>query len=67
MVFKEKFKDKFEAFGGNLVLWGFDTERDLKLAKEALERLCRIMAGESLYDINRFLEKYRREDAKYDK
>lgn len=67
MTNKEKFKEKFEAFGGNLVLWDFDTERDCKLAKEALERLCRIMAGESLYAINKFLEKYRREVAKHDK
>lgn len=60
------FKDKYENIKGNIVLWGFDTERDLKLAMKALDRLCIGMAGESLYDINLFLEKYRREVAKHD-
>ena len=56
----EKFKEKFEAIKGNLVLSGFYTEHDLQLAIKALDRLCYGMAGESLYDINLFLEKYRR-------
>ena len=60
----EKFKEKFEAIKGNLVLSGFDTEHDLQLAIKALDRLCYGMAGESLFDINLFLEKYRREAAK---
>ena len=60
----EKFKEKFEVIKGNLVLSGFDTEHDLQLAIKALERLCYGMAGESLYDINLFLEKYRRQAAK---
>ena len=60
----EKFKEKFEAIKGNLVLSGFDTQHDLQLAMKALERLCYGLAGESLYDINLFLEKYRREAAK---
>ena len=60
----EKFKEKFETIKGNLVLSGFDTEHDLQLAIKALERLCYGMASESLYDINVFLEKYRREAAK---
>ena len=60
----EKFKEKFEAIKGNLVLSGFDSEHDLQLAIKALERLCYGMAGESLFDINKFLEKYRREAAK---
>lgn len=60
----EKFKAKFEAIKGNLVLSGFDNEHDLQLAMKALERLCYGMASESLFDINLFLEKYRREVAK---
>lgn len=60
----EKFKEKFEAIKGNLVLSGFDTEHDSQLAIKALDRLCYGLAGESLYDINLFLEKYRREAAK---
>lgn len=59
-----KFKQKFEAIKGNLVLSGFDTQHDLQLAIKALDRLCYGLAGESLYDINLFLEKYRREAAK---
>lgn len=66
MANKEKFKAKFENIKGNLVLWGFDTERDLNMAIKALDRLCIAMACESLYDINLFLEKYRREEAKHD-
>ena len=60
----EKFKEKFEVIKGNLVLSGFDTEHDLQLAMKALDRLCYGLASESLYDINLFLEKYRREAAK---
>lgn len=60
----EKFKEKFEAIKGNLVLSGFDNEHDLQLAMKALDRLCYGLASESLYDINLFLEKYRREAAK---
>ena len=60
----EKFKQKFEVIKGNLVLSGFYTENDLQLAIKALERLCYGLAGESLFEINLFLEKYRREAAK---
>ena len=60
----EKFKAKFEAIKGNLVLSGFDTQHDLQLAIKALDRLCYGMASESLFDINLFLEKYRRRAAK---
>ena len=60
----EKFKEKFEAIKGSLVLSGFDTQHDLQLAMKALDRLLYGLASESLYDINVFLEKYRREVAK---
>lgn len=42
----EKFKAKFEAIKGNLVLSGFDTQHDLQLAIKALDRLCYGLAGE---------------------
>ena len=57
------YKELFPNFDGNMVLSGFDTPRDAKLAKRALERLCGIMAGQSLSSINEFLEPYRRKAA----
>lgn len=54
----------FGGFKGNLVLRGFDTENDLRISMDALDRLCVIIAGESLYNINLFLEKYRRISSK---
>lgn len=65
--FKGIFNLNFGAFKGGLVLSNFDTEHDLNLAIKGLERLCMFMAGESLYDINRFLEKYRQKAAKGEK
>ena len=51
-------------FGGNLVLSGYDTERDLKRAKEDIERMLMIVASESVYNIMKFLAPYRAKMAK---
>ena len=46
-------------FGGNLVLTGYDTERDLNKAKQDIERMLMIVASESVYNIMKFLAPYR--------
>ena len=51
-------------FGGNLVLTGYDTERDLKKAKADIERMLMIVASESVYNIMKFLAPYRAKMAK---
>lgn len=51
-------------FGGNLVLTGYDTERDLNRAKKDIERMLMIVASESIYNIMKFLAPYRAEMAK---
>lgn len=51
-------------FGGNLVLTGYDTERDLNKAKQDIERMLMIVASESVYEIMKFLAPYRAEMAK---
>lgn len=51
-------------FGGNLVLTGYDTERDLNMAKKDIERMLMIVASESVYNIMKFLAPYRAEMAK---
>lgn len=51
-------------FGGNLVLMGYDTERDLNKAKQDIERMLMIVASESVYNIMKFLAPYRAEMAK---
>ena len=51
-------------FGGNLVLSGYDTEKDLKKAKKDIERMLMILSSESVYEIMKFLAPYRAEMAK---
>lgn len=51
-------------FGGNLVLSGYDTERDLNKAKKDIERMLMILSSESVYNIIKFLAPYRAEMAK---
>ena len=51
-------------FGGNLVLSGYDTERDLNKAKKDIERMLMILSSESVYNIMKFLAPYRAEMAK---
>lgn len=51
-------------FGGSLVLSGYDTERDLKMAKADIERMLMIVASESVYNIMKFLAPYRAKMAK---
>lgn len=51
-------------FGGNLVLTGYDTERDLIKAKKDVERMLIIIASEGLYEVVRFLAPYRAKAAK---
>lgn len=58
-----KFDGVFKHFDGNLVLHGFDTEHDLKLAQQALERMLRVLAEMSFYNVNKELEPYRRKCA----
>ena len=58
------YKKVFKAHDHNLVLSGFDTEHDLRLAEKALERLLSVMAEGSIYAINKVLEPYRRKAAK---
>ncbi len=59
-----RLKDGIPNFGGNLVLTGYDTERDLKKAKEDIERMLMIVASESVYNIMKFLAPYRAKMAK---
>ena len=59
-----RLKDGIPNFGGNLVLTGYDTERDLKKAKADIERMLMIVASESVYNIMKFLAPYRAEMAK---
>lgn len=54
-----RLKDGIPNFGGNLVLSGYDTERDLKKAKADIERMLMILASESVYNIIKFLAPYR--------
>lgn len=61
---KNRFDDVFNHIDGNLVLRGFDTERDLELCKKALERMLTCMAEMSFYKVNKELEPYRRKCAK---
>lgn len=51
-------------FCGNLVLSGYDTERDLNKAKKDIERMLMILSSESVYNIIKFLAPYRAEMAK---
>ncbi len=51
-------------FGGALVLSGYDTEHDLKKAKKDIERMLMIVAGESVFEIMKFLAPYRAKMAK---
>lgn len=51
-------------YGGNLVLSGYDTERDLEKAKADIERMLMIVASESVYNIMKFLAPYRAKMAK---
>ena len=51
-------------FRGNLVLTGYDSERDLKKAKTDIERMLMILASESLYNIMKFLAPYRAKASK---
>lgn len=53
-----------KSFGGNLVLIGYDTERDLNKAKNDIERMLMIIASESVYNIMKFLAPYREEIAR---
>lgn len=49
---------------GNLVLSGYDTEKDLKKAGEDIKRALRILADMSLYNIIKELAPYRLEAAR---
>lgn len=60
----KQFISVFKHFDGNLVLHGFDTEHDLKLAEKALERMLAVLATMSMYTVNKGLEPYRRKCAK---
>ena len=51
-------------FGGNLVLWGYDTERDMNKAKKDIERMLMNLSSENVYNIIKFLAPYRAEMAK---
>lgn len=59
-----RLKDGIPNFGGNLVLTGYDTERDLKRAKADIERMLMIVASESVYNIMKFLAPYREKSAR---
>lgn len=59
-----RLKDGIPNFGGNLVLTGYDTERDLKKAEADIERMLMIVASESVYNIMKFLAPYRAKMAK---
>lgn len=53
-------------FGGNLVLRGYDTERDLNKAKKDIERMLTVLSERSVYDIIKFLAPYRAKACKHD-
>ena len=46
-------------FNGNLVLWGYDTKRDLNKAKKDIERMLMILSSRSVDKIIEFLAPYR--------
>ena len=52
--------------GGNFVLKGYDTERDLQKAIEDIERMLMLISSESLTNIMKFLSKYRAKYASYE-
>lgn len=49
---------------GNLILKGYDTEKDLKKASEDIKRVLRVLADASVYEIMKELAPYRLECAK---
>jgi hypothetical protein len=53
-------------FGGQMLLTGYDTERDLKRAKKDVERMLTLVAGQSIYEIMHFLAPYRAKFAKFE-
>lgn len=58
----------FPIRNGNLVIRGYDTEKDLKKARADIDRLLDIMSGMTFFEINKMLEPYRVRVAKaYDK
>lgn len=56
--------DGINNFGGSMVIHGYDTLHDLKLAKKDVERMIRIIAEKSIYDIIKFLAPYRIKEAR---
>lgn len=56
-------KTGIQNFGGNLVLSGYDTERDLNKAKKDIYRMLMLLSTESVYNIMKFLAPYRAEMA----
>jgi hypothetical protein len=49
---------------GNLVINGYDTDKDEKRAVKDINRLLIILAGMSMSEINKYLEPFRRKVAK---
>lgn len=49
---------------GNLVINGYDTDKDEKRAVKDINRLLLILAGMSMCEINKHLEPFRRKVAK---
>ena len=49
---------------GNLVIRGYDTDKDEKRAVKDINRLLTILSGMSVSEINKYLEPYRRKVAK---
>lgn len=49
---------------GNLVIRGYDTDKDEKRAVKDINRLLIILAGMSMCEINKYLEPFRRKVAK---
>lgn len=49
---------------GNLVIRGYDTDKDEKRAVKDMNRLLTILSGMSMFEINKYLEPFRRKVAK---
>lgn len=58
--------DGIEMFNGQMVLSGYETEKDQKKAKKDIERTLMIVASASIYEIMKFLAPYRAKASKGD-
>lgn len=61
---KQTSKQWIPVRGGKFMLHGYDTERDMRKAKDDIERMLVCLSQESLYEVMRFLAPYREKAAK---